>query len=89
VIGKPSQAPLAVGSGKADDALIGVRPVEFGVLGGRIDTPIYAREKLSAGHTIAGPALIQEYASTTVLAPGDTLTVDRLGNLDINVDVQS
>jgi hypothetical protein len=24
-----------------------------------------------------------------VLAPGDTLTVDRLGNLDINVDVQS
>ena len=89
VIGKPSQAPLAAGSGQADDALIGVRPVEFGVLGGRIDTPIYAREKLSAGHTIAGPALIQEYASTTVLAPGDTLTVDRLGNLDINVDVQS
>ena len=89
VIGKPSQAPLAAGTGTIDDALISVRPVEFGVLGGRIDTPIYAREKLSAGHTIKGPALIQEYASTTVLAPGDTLTVDRLGNLDINVDVQS
>jgi len=89
VIGKPSQAPLAAGTGSVDDALISVRPVEFGVLGGRIDTPIYAREKLSAGHTIEGPALIQEYASTTVLAPGDTLTVDRLGNLDINVDAQS
>ncbi len=89
VIGKPSQAPLAAAKGTIDDALISVRMVEFGVLGGRIETPIYAREKLSAGHTIAGPALIQEYASTTVLAPGDTLTVDRLGNLDIKVDVQS
>jgi N-methylhydantoinase A len=89
VIGKPSQAPLAAASGKVDDALIGVRPVEFGVLGGRIDTPIYSRDKLSAGHAIAGPALIQEYASTTVLAPGDRLTVDPFGNLDITVDVQS
>jgi hypothetical protein len=33
--------------------------------------------------------LIQEYASTTVLAPGDTLSVDPFGNLDITVDVQS
>jgi N-methylhydantoinase A len=89
VIGKPRQTPLGASAGTIDDALISVRPVEFGVLGGRIDTPIYAREKLSAGDTIAGPALIQEYASTTVLAPGDTLTVDRLGNLDIAVDVQS
>jgi N-methylhydantoinase A len=89
VIGKPRQTPLAASTGTIDDALISVRPVEFGVLGGRIDTPIYAREKLSAGDTIAGPALIQEYASTTVLAPGDTLTIDRLGNLDIKVDVQS
>jgi N-methylhydantoinase A len=89
VIGKPSQAPMGAASGGVDAALIGVRPVEFGVLGGRIDTPIYAREKLSAGHEIRGPALIQEYASTTVLAPGDTLVVDRFGNLDISVDVQS
>ena len=59
------------------------------MLGGRIDTPLYAREKLTAGNAIAGPALIQEYASTTVLAPGDKLTVDRFGNLDITVDVQS
>ena len=59
------------------------------MLGGRIETPIYAREKLGASHAIVGPALIQEYASTTVLAPGDRLVVDRFGNLDINVDVQS
>jgi N-methylhydantoinase A len=89
MIGKPSLASIAAGTGSVDIALIDVRPVEFGVLGGRIETPIYARDKLGAGHAIAGPALIQEYASTTVLAPGDRLVVDRFGNLDINVDVQS
>jgi N-methylhydantoinase A len=88
VIGKPAQTALPRGSGSPDAALISVRPVEFGVLGGRIDTPIYARDKLGAGDTLAGPALIQEYASTTVLTPGDTLKVDRFGNLDITVDVQ-
>lgn len=89
VIGKPGQALIPDSTASIDEALIGVRPVEFGVMGGPIDTPIYAREKLAAGHAIAGPALIQEYASTTVLAPGDRLVVDRFGNLDIAVDVQS
>ena len=88
VIGKPAQAPLENGGTSPDAARITTRPVEFGVLGGRIDTPVYARDRLAAGTAIAGPALIQEYASTTVLAPGDRLTVDRLGNLDITVDVQ-
>jgi N-methylhydantoinase A len=88
IIGKPSQAPIAAATGTPEAARISVRPVEFGVLGGRIDTPIYAREKLAAGHAISGPALIQEYASTTVLLPDDRLTVDRFGNLDITVDVQ-
>ncbi len=88
VIPKPEHAPIAAANTiSADAALIGLRPVEFGVLGGRIDVPIYAREKLGAGQRIAGPALVQEYASTTVLPPGDHLMVDRLGNLDIAIDV--
>jgi N-methylhydantoinase A len=88
VIAKPELAPIAVSNGaNADAALIGVRPVEFGVLGGRRDTPVYDRAKLAAGHRIEGPALIQEYASTTVLPPGDRLVVDGLGNLDIAVEV--
>jgi N-methylhydantoinase A len=35
-----------------------------------------------------GPALIQEYASTTVLLPGDSLVVDGMGNLDITIEVR-
>jgi N-methylhydantoinase A len=40
---------------------------------------------LLAGNRIAGPALIEEHASTTVLMPGDKLSVDPYGNLVIAV----
>jgi N-methylhydantoinase A len=40
---------------------------------------------VKAGNRIAGPALIEERASTTVLAPGDTLEVDAAGNLLIAI----
>jgi len=84
IIGKPALAEIAQADGALPEAaLIARRPVHFGVLGGRIDTPLYRRDGLAAGHAITGPALIQEYASTTVLAPGDRLVVDRFGNLDI------
>lgn len=87
-IAKPHQASISVADGPDPAAaLIDRRPVEFGVLGGRIDTAIYDRTRLRAGHRIAGPALVQEYATTTVLAPGDRLIVDRFANLDIAVDV--
>ncbi len=49
--------------------------------GGRLDTPVYHRAALRDGHTIAGPAIIEEAASVTVLNPGQRLTVDGYGNL--------
>jgi N-methylhydantoinase A len=48
-------------------------------------TPVFAREGLRAGNTIAGPALIEEHASTTVVLPGDRMQVDAFGNLVIEV----
>ena len=36
---------------------------------------------VKAGHAVTGPALIEENASVTVLAPGKSLTVDGYGNL--------
>jgi len=50
-----------------------------------IDTPAFDRAALICGNRIAGPALIEEHASTTVLMPGDVLTVDDIGNLIIAV----
>jgi len=55
------------------------RPVWFA--DGWIDTPVYARADLLQGHTVSGPALIEESASVTVLDPGKTMAVDRYGNL--------
>jgi N-methylhydantoinase A len=50
-----------------------------------VKTPAYARDALKAGNRIAGPALIEEHASTTVLLPGDRMRVDDFGNLVIEV----
>jgi N-methylhydantoinase A len=48
-------------------------------------TPIYDREALRPGDTFAGPAIVTEYSSATILPPGDTLQVDELDNLIIKV----
>jgi N-methylhydantoinase A len=59
--------------------------VYFAEAGGFISVPLYTRTRLLAGNRITGPALVEEHASTTVLAPGDVLTVDRFANLDITI----
>ena len=58
------------------------RPISASALSRR--RPMRARALL-AGNKIAGPALIEEHASTTVLMPGDRLVVDAYGNLVISV----
>ncbi len=77
-VARGGRAPLAsAGRGK--------RGVYFAELGRSLATPSYAREDLRARNRIAGPALIEEHASTTVLLPGDRLQVDEFGNLVIEV----
>jgi N-methylhydantoinase A len=46
---------------------------------------VYRRESLAVGEQIAGPAIIQEYASTTVLFAGDRAEVMPSGELLIHV----
>lgn len=43
--------------------------------------PVYERDRLGAGHELAGPAIIAESVSTTWLAPGWSAIVDDYGNL--------
>jgi N-methylhydantoinase A len=50
--------------------------------------PVYQRETLGAGDEIAGPALIQEHGTTTVLFAQDTLTVAPSGELIITVGAE-
>jgi len=66
-------------------AFRGNRPVYFAEPEGYVDTPTYDRARLVADNRIEGPALIEEYASTTVVHPGDVATVDAFGNLAIDI----
>ncbi len=77
-IARGGPAPLAA-------AKRGKRTVYFAELGKAVATPTFARDELRAGNRIAGPALVEEHASTTVVLPGDRLQVDQFGNLVIEV----
>ena len=70
---------------KPEAAFRGTRAVYFAEVGHSVDTPSYDRAPLVAGNRIAGPALIEEYASTTVVHPGDVVTVDAFGDLVIEI----
>ncbi|MDQ0338749.1 N-methylhydantoinase A [Caldalkalibacillus uzonensis] len=83
---KPELARLENVGGSPDAALKEVRPVLFEEHGW-IDTNVYAREHLSAEVTIEGPAIVEEASASTVLYPGQTLTVDVYGNLIIKTGV--
>jgi 5-oxoprolinase (ATP-hydrolysing)/N-methylhydantoinase A len=63
----------------------GVRQAWFG--NGFVETPVYDRYALAPGDRIAGPAIIEEREATTVLPPGDSLTVDSSLNLRLTIGV--
>ena len=87
----PRRSELAASDGDPSRAVTIQREVVFDV-GGRADahtTPFYDREQLRAGDRIAGPAIIEQYDSTTVVPPGLEATVDRFGNLVIDCTQQS
>lgn len=53
----------------------------------RMPTTFYRRDKLPAGAAVAGPAVIFQKDSTTVLPPGSSATVDPSGSLLVQVGV--
>ncbi len=50
----------------------------------RCATPFYERGALRAGQRITGPAVIEQYDTTTVVPPGLAAEIDRLGNIVID-----
>jgi N-methylhydantoinase A len=56
-----------------------VRPVYFD--GAFRDTPVYDRAALPPGIRLDGPAVVEEFGSTTVVFPGQSLEVDPYGML--------
>ncbi len=51
----------------------------------RVPTRYYERRALKAGNRLQGPAIVNQYDSTTVIPPGLSAHVDRYGNLVVEV----
>jgi N-methylhydantoinase A len=75
----PLRAVRASMSGGVERALSGHRRVYFDAA--RVDTPIYDRARLQPGDRLPGPAILEEFGSTTVVFPSLDAQVDDFGNL--------
>jgi N-methylhydantoinase A/oxoprolinase/acetone carboxylase beta subunit len=83
------QVPEIEGGGESPaDALRHEREAWFQVDGELREMPtrFYAREALKAGNRIEGPAVVNQYDSTTVIPPGLVAEIDRYGNIVIWID---
>jgi N-methylhydantoinase A len=81
---KPDDAAAETQSLDAAPTPLGRRPVYFEG-DAAVDTPLYDRAALQAGAVIAGPAIIGQLDTTTVVHPGDRVTVDSHLNLIIEI----
>ncbi len=54
----------------ANDRPVACRPVSFAPDQAPVETPVFRREQLGASWSAAGPLIIEEAASTTVVRPG-------------------
>lgn len=79
---RPASAPIPTGAPEpVRDAIVGRRDVVLPGGWRRRRVPILRRERLRARNRVAGPAIIEEMDSTTLILPGQEAKVDRFGNL--------
>ena len=50
-----------------------------------IDTPILTRDALRPGDAVTGPAIVEQFDTTTIVEPGDRAEIDQLGNLIVTL----
>jgi N-methylhydantoinase A/oxoprolinase/acetone carboxylase beta subunit len=76
-------APRTAGDGA--DPRKGRRPVYFPETAGFVECTVYDRYRLRSGQDVAGPAIVEERETTTVLLPGDRAALDEHGNLIVQL----
>ena len=75
---RPVVVPAARATGSLADARLGEHRAYFGAF---VPTAIYERVRLPLGARLAGPAIVEQNDTTTVIPPGVTALVDDAGNL--------
>ena len=82
---KPRLPEIAQGaSAPPESARKGARSVVFEGYG-ELEAAVFERAALLSGNRIDGPAVIEEPAATTIVEPGDSLTVNGFGHLVIKL----
>ena len=84
---KPELQKIAPQEGGIETALKERRRVFFAG-DGWLEAPIYDRAKLGFGAEAAGPLVVEEPTTATVVCPGQTLRVDQYGNLIIETEAK-
>ena len=69
------------GSPDPAEAVKGERPIWVDAERGFVEVPVYDRARLRAGHRLQGPAILDQFDSTTVMLAGQHGEVDELGCL--------
>ena len=83
---KPDIAGLAGELATAAPRDIPTRPVFFPAHGGAVATQVFSRRALPIGFKADGPAVIEEYGSTTLVSPADRFEIGPLGEIRIHID---
>jgi len=82
----PLEMPEAEAGPESPEAALRHEGEAWFRVGGRLDkvsTRYYDRAALRAGNRLEGPAIVNQYDSTTVIPPGIAAHVDRFGNIVI------
>lgn len=81
LVQKAEFAPQPLEGADASAAITGARPVWMVEAGDFVEAKLYDRALLKAGNVVAGPAIIDQMDTTTVVPLGLTATVDAYLNL--------
>jgi N-methylhydantoinase A len=76
-------------TGLLQDALKGRRRALFAMDIGYVDVPVYDRYRLPLGQKLAGPAILEQEDTTSVIYPNHQLSVDPFGNIIIQVPIDA
>jgi N-methylhydantoinase A len=75
-----ARLPRRAGAGRPETT----RPVYFKSGGGMMATRVFDRNALKPGFEASGPAVIEEYGSTTIIGPGDRFEIGPMSEIRIS-----
>ncbi len=86
---RPDLSALRPAQATGDGLATKERAVYFGTVGAKLVTCVYPRRNLPCGFGADGPALIEEYGSSTLVGPTDSFRVGALGEIRIEIGART